>query len=286
MSLKAMTWVWTLPISPAPKLVLMAIADDADDTGFCYPSQRRLAKKCRITERSVRRIVGKLIAARLVAVEPRYRVRARTTNGYRLAMDYPRTSCPGGAASAVQGERTTLSGGPGQNGPGNHDLPPIAPTTTPTPTSSSHESQSVSGGLYFPSRTSVTQQQAIQKQLANVAPNVAQQILDELAGRLAVGNVRDPVRYANELVRRALRGTFEPELGAKIARERAAGRQRDRRSENQVSAAVDASDAPIAPLPDELRLPIERMRAKVLVSRRDDSVDGGLIPERGRHEQG
>lgn len=249
MSLRAMTWVWTLDISPAPKLVLMAIADNADDAGFCFPSQRRVAKKCSITERSVRRLVGKLIAARLVVVEPRYRVRARTTNGYRLTMDHPRTSCPGGAASAVQGERTTLS---------------------------------VSGGLCFPSSTSLTQRRAIQRQLVSVAPDVAQQILDELAGRIAIGNVRSPVRYATELTRRSLRDAFEPELGVRIARERAALRQRDRRGEKQGSAAVDASDTPVAQLPDELRLPLERLRAKAFVSQQDDGFDDGLLTCRAR----
>src|SRR5690606_24218440 len=142
-------------------------------------------------------------------------------NGYRLTMDHPRTSCPGGVGSTAQGERTMLSGGAGQRRPGNHHLPTIAPTTTPARTASPIDSRSVSGGLCFPSNTGVTQREAIQRQLAGVAPDVAQQILDELAGRMTVGTVRNPVRYAAELVRRALRDAFEPELGVKIALERA-----------------------------------------------------------------
>ena len=31
MSLKVMTWAWTIALPPAPKLVLMALADEADD---------------------------------------------------------------------------------------------------------------------------------------------------------------------------------------------------------------------------------------------------------------
>lgn len=78
------------PSAPAPKLVLMAIADEADDTGFCFPSQRRLARKCNVTERSVRRIVGKLIAAQHVVVEARFR--RRSQNGAPVLI-FPRAVC-------------------------------------------------------------------------------------------------------------------------------------------------------------------------------------------------
>jgi DNA-binding FadR family transcriptional regulator len=45
-----------------PKFVLVALADDADDRGFCFPSHRRIARKCSVTERSVRRMIGVLAA--------------------------------------------------------------------------------------------------------------------------------------------------------------------------------------------------------------------------------
>ena len=124
-----MTWAWTVQLPPAPKLVLMALADEADDRGFCFPSQRHLAHKCNINERSVRRMIRLLAALEHIAIEQRFKKdRARTSNGYRLAIEHPRTICPGGLDSADRGERialsrgpwTAASGGPGQQRPGNH----------------------------------------------------------------------------------------------------------------------------------------------------------------------
>jgi DNA-binding transcriptional regulator YhcF (GntR family) len=60
MSLRVMTWAWSVHLSPTPKLVLMALADEADDDGYCFPSQRRLAAKCSITDRTVRRVLLEL----------------------------------------------------------------------------------------------------------------------------------------------------------------------------------------------------------------------------------
>jgi len=93
MSLKVMNWAWTLGLPPAPKLVLMALADEADDTGFCFPSQARVARKSSVSDRTVRRIVATLCALGYLSVEQRFnRHRGRTSNGYRLHFETARTS--------------------------------------------------------------------------------------------------------------------------------------------------------------------------------------------------
>ena len=79
-----MTWAWTVPLSPSPKFVLMALADEADDSGFCFPSHRRIALKCTITERSVRRMIRLLAERRYLVVHQRFNNRARTSNGYQF----------------------------------------------------------------------------------------------------------------------------------------------------------------------------------------------------------
>ncbi|MEL7820991.1 helix-turn-helix domain-containing protein, partial [Pseudomonas aeruginosa] len=43
MSIKAMNWAWEQPLSPVPKLVLMALADNADDHGYCWPKMKTIA---------------------------------------------------------------------------------------------------------------------------------------------------------------------------------------------------------------------------------------------------
>ena len=95
-----MTWAWELKLPPTPKFVLMALADEANDDGYCFPGQRRLALKCSIDARSVRRMIGVLAAEGYVVVKKRFKNRARTSNGYQLTIDHPRTNCPGGTDAA------------------------------------------------------------------------------------------------------------------------------------------------------------------------------------------
>ncbi len=45
MSLKQSLWVWQQRLKPGPKLVLLALADYANDQGQCYPSLKQLQRK-------------------------------------------------------------------------------------------------------------------------------------------------------------------------------------------------------------------------------------------------
>jgi DNA-binding MarR family transcriptional regulator len=61
MSVKIMSLVWdATDISPTEKLMLLSLADHANDEGVCYPSAARLAKKTSLSERSVRSCVKRL----------------------------------------------------------------------------------------------------------------------------------------------------------------------------------------------------------------------------------
>lgn len=85
MSVKAMNWVWSLDeLAPSETLVMLALADAADDDGFCWPSQALLARKARQTDRNVRRILTRLSQAGLLAVETRSSTRGRRSNRYWL----------------------------------------------------------------------------------------------------------------------------------------------------------------------------------------------------------
>jgi hypothetical protein len=48
-----MTVTWEMPIPAGPKMVLLALCDNANDQGECYPSIQTIAKKCSMSERSV-----------------------------------------------------------------------------------------------------------------------------------------------------------------------------------------------------------------------------------------
>jgi hypothetical protein len=52
MSIRAMNWAWDVLLPPTAKLVLLALADIADDAGSCWPSQNVIAAKCSVTSRT------------------------------------------------------------------------------------------------------------------------------------------------------------------------------------------------------------------------------------------
>jgi len=68
-----MNWAWHQALKPVPKLVLMALADAADDEGICWPSVATLASKVGVSTRTVRRVMQELISGKLLAAEQRYR---------------------------------------------------------------------------------------------------------------------------------------------------------------------------------------------------------------------
>jgi Helix-turn-helix domain len=118
MSIRTMTWAWSVALPPTSKLLLMALADIADDKGICWPSHPTLAAKCSLTDRTVRRVMVLLEARQLVVVEPRFKTTgSRTSNRYRLAVDTPPDKLSGGARTAVaegvdtgvRGPRTLMS---------------------------------------------------------------------------------------------------------------------------------------------------------------------------------
>ena len=54
MSIKSMNWAWNQETgSPASKVVLMKLADNADDTGYAFPSIPLIGELCEMHPRSV-----------------------------------------------------------------------------------------------------------------------------------------------------------------------------------------------------------------------------------------
>jgi Helix-turn-helix domain len=58
-----MTAAWATNLPHTDKLVLLALADNANDEGFCWPSVATLAIKCGMEERSVSRVMERLESA-------------------------------------------------------------------------------------------------------------------------------------------------------------------------------------------------------------------------------
>jgi hypothetical protein len=60
MSIKIMTLVWELHLADSEKLVLLALADCANDEGYCWPGMTTLSRKCSKGERTVQYALRKL----------------------------------------------------------------------------------------------------------------------------------------------------------------------------------------------------------------------------------
>jgi hypothetical protein len=62
MSIKVMSQVWDSSASEGYRLlVMLALADHADDDGYCYPGLARIAAKCRISESTTRRCIAEMV---------------------------------------------------------------------------------------------------------------------------------------------------------------------------------------------------------------------------------
>ena len=73
------------------------------------------------------------------------------------------------------------------------------------------------GDLIFPTAL-LPQEQAAASALARRCPQVAQAMLDELAGRMGTNTIRtSPIAYLRGLIARAQSGEFVPELGIRVA---------------------------------------------------------------------
>lgn len=90
MSIKAMQWAWEQNIpSSSRKLVLLALADRANDDGECWPGIASLSEKCSIPRRTLIRALADLEAHGLLQVKHRQGASGRMTNLYRLPINQP-----------------------------------------------------------------------------------------------------------------------------------------------------------------------------------------------------
>jgi len=245
-----MNWAWRQALTPALKLVLMALADAADDQGVCWPSVSTLAKKCTVSTRTVQRSLRVLIHSGLLIAETRQRRDgSSTSNRYRLLIvggDNLSPPCETGDTR------------PGQGCRGDPDMPVIPGTTNriiidpPQPAAGDEQrvdSAVVESGsghhlkLEYPKGLSPSERADAQRRLARLSPELAQQLLDELAARLKAGMIRmSPLVYLAGLIKRANAGKFVPEAALRVADARA----KRNRNEAYLEKLHALNDAPMS----------------------------------------
>lgn len=209
MSIRYMNWAWELELPPVEKLVLLKLADNANDSGGSYPSIKLVAKLCSISARTAQRVVKRLSTENVVRVEKRFRRDgSQSSNHYTLIAPFS----PGVNLSPhiEQGDiKRTQSDTP--DGLGN--VTPGGPRCViPITTNELSTKQQPGGRHIFPKRLTASERESMALELQGLEPDIAQAVIDELAGRMRISQVREPLRYLTCLVERAKAGTFAPEL--------------------------------------------------------------------------
>ena len=103
------------------KLVLIKLADNANDKGECWPSYQHIADQCEISRRSAMNHIEALCESGLVVKRSRKGVKGNSTNVYLLNLDGEIPAPPtksegadnslGGENSALGSETVSLGGG-------------------------------------------------------------------------------------------------------------------------------------------------------------------------------
>jgi hypothetical protein len=142
MSVKVMTWVWERsPVAGNERLVLLAIADSAEDDGRnAWPSVATLARKTRLDPRTVQRVIRRLQDSGHLAVA--------TAAGRGGANVYSVLMNPTGAATADAVDNA----GDGAADPRQTATPGNLPPPAPVPPSPRHQCQGTPGTAVPPER--------------------------------------------------------------------------------------------------------------------------------------
>ncbi|HDL7838241.1 TPA: helix-turn-helix domain-containing protein [Yersinia enterocolitica] len=106
MSMNLMAKAMSIKVgNPLRKLVLIKLADNANDQGECWPSVPYIAEQCEISERSVQNHIQQLVKNGLVRIEER-----KSENGLNRSNVYHLRLNSAGANAAPYGESPAPSG--------------------------------------------------------------------------------------------------------------------------------------------------------------------------------
>lgn len=229
----------------------MALADEADDDGVCWPSIRRIAKKSGVSERTVRRMISEHRRGNLLQVSARVRANGgQSSSSYKLLMDVaiptprvlpaPDKLSPPDASDREWGVLMAAHPltRPCQEGPdtavsGHYPLQEPLPRAT----------TSQLCRLEAPRLLSTPDSRIAIGLVTNHIPSteLAQQVLDELDAKLGAGGIRGSWEsYLWGLIRKVERGAFVAAAGREVARKR-----------GQQKPGADANKREIVPVSTE-----------------------------------
>jgi AraC-like DNA-binding protein len=225
MSIRAMNWAWEQVLAPTPKLILMALADCANDFDECWPSIRLIAKKCCVSERTVQRILQKFTQDNLIIVSSRHTHSGRqSSNEYRLLLNGK--SIPDNLSPQMENALTStdnLSPSGVTSGVTHEGVTAMSPPEPPN--------ESSQQPLHLPAGLTRMEKSFVSSLILKLDHQIAQALLDELADAIESGTIRkNLLRWFNALVEKQKRGSFTPTGGIRI-KDRRNARSQDQRSE-------------------------------------------------------
>ena len=107
------------------KLVLIKLADNANDQGECWPSYQHIADQCEMSRRSAMNHIDALCESGLVVKRTRKGVKGNSSNVYFLNLDGEK-SAPWGSANNSLGGEASAPGGGENSAPGiSHSFEPV-----------------------------------------------------------------------------------------------------------------------------------------------------------------
>lgn len=193
-----MNWAWEQTLPPVPKLVLMALADNADDHGYCWPKMKTIAAKCSTSERTVQRTIKTLLAAGLLKKDARFSASGRqVSNGYTLALTYPDKLSPSPKCNQGEGD-TCVTPGVTQlcQGEGDKAMSPLEPPYEPSYESSVQPTAKLS-------RLSTLESQQVAQLISSIPADQQEAITNQLVTALDKGAIHtSPSRWLKAVIRR------------------------------------------------------------------------------------
>lgn len=111
MSITALNWAFSNHLPPNEKLLLISMGDYADDDGYLFAGQKKLAEKTSMSIATVRRLTGKLRDRGLLETESRRSPETgyKSSDGTRLIMSPLNLSAEDSHRSDSGSQRSTVS---------------------------------------------------------------------------------------------------------------------------------------------------------------------------------
>lgn len=241
--------VFQLDLEPSKKLVLMSLADSADDAGgSCWPAVSTIARKASISPRQAQRQLRSLESEDLCHVES-HASGGRNTRRYRLNVRKIREMVDDG----MRGDRLSPLKKPPEVAATGCQIvtPAVTQAVTAGVTSASPElpvdlsgqdtTTAAAGELSWPTRAFTAEQVVVVKQrLRRFGPQLQQQLLDEYQGVMeGKSPPTSPMGWFAGLLAKAAGDDFVPNLGVPVAGRRA---QRATEAAAQAAAKVAADE--------------------------------------------